>query len=121
MKRRVTRRARRVRRPEEEPTDEEVVASLRAASLRNPRLWTALGFAGGVVVGLLVWSDQTRRYRRNLFSARRWRRLAALGHIRGQRSVANVHLLRDYVTWEQHPGLRRRGRMILRSMEESLE
>jgi hypothetical protein len=87
----------------------------------NARLGTALGFAGGVLVGMIVWSGQTTRYRRELFSRRRWRRLAALGHIRGQRSVANVALLRDYVSWEQHPGLRRRGRLILRTMQDSFD
>ena len=47
--------------------------------------------------------------------------MAALGHLRGQRSARNVRLLRDYVQWERHPGLRRRGQIILRQMEESLE
>jgi hypothetical protein len=72
------------------------------------------------MLGLIVWSGQTSRARRDLFSPRRLQRLAALGYLRGQRSVANVRLLRDYVTWEQHPGLRRRGELILRRMEEAL-
>jgi hypothetical protein len=82
---------------------------------------TVSGFAGGVVAGLLVWSGQTRRSRRDLFSRVRCRRLAALGYLRGQRSLSTVHLLRDYVNWERHPGLRRRGKVILRRMEQSLE
>ena len=81
----------------------------------------AVGFTGGLVVGLVVWSQQTHRSRFNLFSAHPWRRMAALGHLRGQRSARNVRLLRDYVEWERHPGLRRRGQIILRQMEESLE
>ena len=89
--------------------------------MRSRAGWaTSLGFTSGVVVGLIVWSWQTRRARRDLFSRRRWRRYAALGHLRGQRSVANVHLLRDYVAWERHPGLRRQGTVILRRMEQAL-
>ena len=80
----------------------------------------AAGFAGGLALGMIVWSQQTHRYRRNLFSTHPWRRMAALGHLRGQRSARNVRLLRDYVQWERHPGLRRRGELILRRMEKSL-
>jgi hypothetical protein len=79
------------------------------------------GFVGGLLAGLVVWSGQTHRSRRNLFSDRKWRRMAALGYLRGQTSGHTVRLLRDYVGWEQHPGLRRRGRKILRRMEHSLD
>jgi hypothetical protein len=84
--------------------------------------WGAVGagFAGGVVVGLIVWSQQTHRDRYNLFSPRAWRRLAALGHINGVASAQNVVLLRDYVAWERSPKLRRRGERLLRRMEQSL-
>jgi hypothetical protein len=89
-------------------------------SSRNGPLYLAGGFAGGLVVGLIVWSQQTRRYRRDLFSRRKLRRLAALGYLRGQHTPDNVRLLRDYVNWETHAKLRRRGLRILRRMEESL-
>ncbi len=84
--------------------------------------WKAVGtgFAGGVVVGLIVWSQQTHRDRYNLFSSSAWRRLAALGHIDGETSARNVVLLRDYVAWERSPALRRRGERLLRRMEQSL-
>lgn len=82
---------------------------------------TAAGFVGGLAAGLVVWSQQTHRYRRNLFSQHAWRRLAALGHLRGQPSGRSVLLLRDYVRWEQHPALRKRGERILRRMESSLQ
>ncbi len=72
------------------------------------------------MAGLIVWSQQTHRYRRNLFSQHPWRRRAALGYLRGQTSDRSIRLLRDYVRWEQHPGLRRRGQRILRRMESSL-
>ena len=89
-------------------------------SNRDGALYLAGGFAGGLVVGLIVWSQQTRRYRRDLFSRRKLRRLAALGYLRGQHTPDNVRLLRDYVNWETHAKLRRRGLRILRRMEESL-
>jgi hypothetical protein len=84
--------------------------------------WGAVGagFAGGVVVGLIVWTQQTHRDRYNLFSSSAWRRLAALGHIKGVTSAQNVVLLRDYVAWERSPKLRRRGQRLLRRMEQSL-
>ena len=87
---------------------------------RDGVLYLAGGFAGGLVVGLIVWSQQTRRYRRDLFSSRRLRRLAALGYLNGQHTPDNVLLLRDYVNWETHAKLRRRGLRILRRMEGSL-
>ena len=87
---------------------------------RHGALYLGVGFAGGLVVGLIVWSQQTRRYRRDLFSRRKLRRLAALGYLRGQHTPDNVRLLRDYVNWETHAKLRRRGLRILRRMEESL-
>ena len=80
----------------------------------------AAGFAGGVVVGLIVWNQQTHRDRYNLFSTSAWRRLAALGHIGGTASARNVVLLRDYVAWERSPKLRRHGERLLRQMEQSL-
>ena len=82
-------------------------------------------FAGGLAFGAAVgWSLAQRRltlHRRDLFSPRPLRRLAALGFLAGQGGVETVRLLRDYVAWEQHPGLRRRGALILRRMEEALE
>lgn len=87
---------------------------------RDGALFLTAGFIGGVAVGLIVWSQQTRRYRRDLFSRRKLRRLAALGYLRGQHTPDNVRLLRDYVNWETHAKLRRRGARILRQMEESL-
>ncbi|MDQ6886018.1 MAG: hypothetical protein M3068_01855 [Gemmatimonadota bacterium] len=78
------------------------------------------GFVGGVVVGLIVWTQQTRRSRRDLFSAQPWRRLAALGYLRGHPTLHGVRLLQDYVSWEQRPGLRLTAQQILKRMEQSL-
>ena len=87
---------------------------------RDGMFYLAGGFAGGLLVGLIVWSQQTRRYRRDLFSNRKLRRLAALGYLRGHNTTENVLLLRDYVNWEKHAKLKRRGVRILRRMEQSL-
>ena len=85
---------------------------------RSSVVAVSLGFAGGLALGLIVWSQQTERSRRDLFSIQPWRRLAALGYLRGQRSPQNVRLLRDYVAWERSPRLRRRGGRILARMEK---
>lgn len=79
------------------------------------------GFFGGLVFGALVWSSQIRRSRRELFSANPWRRLAALGYLGGQPGLETVRLLTDYVRWERHPGLRRRGERLLHRMEVHLD
>ncbi len=85
------------------------------------RLATGAGFVGGLAAGLVVWTQQTHRYRHNLFSQHPWRRLAALGHLRGRTTGRSIRLLRDYVRWEQHPALRKRGERILRRMESSIQ
>jgi hypothetical protein len=79
-----------------------------------------LGFLGGAAVGALVWSLQMRRSRRDLFSARPLRRLAALGYLSGQPSLENARVLRDYVSWEHRTVLRRRGERVLRRIEAHL-
>jgi hypothetical protein len=83
-----------------------------------------LTFTGGVVFGAVAgWVLAQRRlvtHRRDLFSPRPLRRLAALGFLAGQNGVDTVRLLRDYLAWERQPMLRRRGEMILRRMEATL-
>ena len=71
-------------------------------------------------MGALVWSMQMRRSRRDLFSARPLRRLAALGYLSGQPSLENARVLRDYVSWEHRTVLRRRGERVLRRIEAHL-
>jgi hypothetical protein len=68
----------------------------------------------------VVWSNQIRRSRRDLFSKSPVRRLAALGYLRGQPGVDTARILTDYVGWERHPVLRRRAELVLRRMRAGL-
>jgi hypothetical protein len=81
----------------------------------------AAGFVGGVAAGLIVWSTQVQRSRRELFNRSPMRRLAALGFLAGQPGVSTSRLLGEYVKWEPRPVLRRRGKALLRRMEAYLD
>jgi hypothetical protein len=85
------------------------------------RVWL---FGGGLAAGALAgWILAQRRFtthQRALFSPRPLRRLAALGFLAGQTGVDTIRLLRDYLAWESHPVLRRRGQAILRGLEATL-
>lgn len=95
----------------------------RARARRSRRLMTA-GFIGGVVAGLVVWSVQMQRCRRDLFSSNPVKRMAALGYLGGQPEgdgathLEAVHLLNEYVVWEKVPILRRRGVRLLQRMKQ---
>ena len=82
-------------------------------------------FAVAVVVGFVVGTALAQRSmgrsRSALFSSRPLRRLAALGYLSGHPSVAAVRVLKDYLSWEEHPALRRRAQTIVRRMEANLE
>jgi hypothetical protein len=91
----------------------------RRARRRDSKAVTA-GFLGGLIIGLLVWSTQMRRCRRDLFSRSPVRRLAALGYIGGRPSVETARLLAEYASWERRPALRRRAERILRRMQAHL-
>lgn len=81
----------------------------------------AVGFVGGFAVGLVVWSTQVQRSRRELFSRSPIRRLAALGYLAGRPGVETTRLLADYLNWETQPILRRRAQHMLRRMEAYLD
>ena len=87
---------------------------------RNGSAMAAAGFAVGVLVGVLVWSGQMRRSRRDLFGASRIGRIAALGYLANHPSVETARVLKDYVSWEREPLLRRRGQLALRKVELGL-
>lgn len=95
----------------------------RVRHQRGRRMMTA-GFIGGVVAGLVVWSVQMQRCRRDLFSSNPVKRMAALGHLGGQpfsngvSDIESVHLLNEYVVWEKLPLLRRRGERLLQRMKQ---
>jgi len=74
---------------------------------------TAVGFA----VGLLAARRLGEHHRADLFNPKPLRRLAALGFLGRNASVETVGLLRDYLVWEQHALLRRRGAALLRRLE----
>ena len=90
------------------------------SSERHLRL-AAAGFVGGLTVGLVVWSTQVQRSRRELFSRSPVRRYAALGFLAGRPSAETARLLTDYVNWETRPALRRRGQLLLRRMHAYLD
>ena len=90
------------------------------SSGRHARL-AAAGFVGGLAVGLVVWSTQVQRSRRELFSRSPVRRYAALGFLAGRPGLETARLLTDYVNWETRPVLRRRGQLLLRRMHAYLD
>lgn len=81
-------------------------------------------FGGGAVLGAAAgWVLAQRRltfHRQDLFNPRPMRRLAALGYLAGQNGVETARLLRDYLTWERQPMLRRRAEVILKRLESTL-
>ncbi len=83
--------------------------------------FAAVAFVGGVAAGLLVWSTQVERSRRELFNRSPLRRFAALGFLSGRPGLETARLLADYVNWETRPTLRRRGQLMLRRMEAYLD
>ena len=82
--------------------------------------WFMGAMAAGVVVGALLAQRTMGRWRSSLFSPRPLRRLAALGYLSGHPGPEAVRVLRDYLAWEEHPALRRRGEAIMRRMESNL-
>ncbi len=89
-------------------------------SERSSLLFLTAGLALGVLVGGSLWSAQLARSSRALFHSKPTRRLAAISYLRARPSVDSVRLLRDYIAWESHPLLRRRGQRALRRVERAL-
>lgn len=89
--------------------------------MKDRRGWL---FAGGAVLGVAAgWMLAQKRlaaHRRDLFSRKPLRRLAALGYLAGQEDVETVRLLRDYLAWETQPMLRRRAEGVLRRLRATL-
>jgi hypothetical protein len=74
----------------------------------------------GAAAGWVLAQRRLTFHRRDLFSPRPMRRLAALGYLAGQGGVETARLLRDYLAWERRQVLRRRGEAILRRLEATL-
>jgi hypothetical protein len=89
-------------------------------SSRDLRL-AATGFVGGLLIGVAYWSRELHARRRDLFSPRPLRRLAALSHMRGRRDPATARLLHEFIRWEKRTSLRRRARRLLADMEAQLD
>lgn len=88
--------------------------------MRSRTLCFTCGILAGAALGWTLAQRRLVRHRRDLFSPRPLRRLAALGFLAGQADVETVHLLRDYLAWERQPVLRRRAQRIVRHLEATL-
>ena len=88
--------------------------------MRSRGLLFASGAMAGAAAGWVLAQRRLASHRRDLFSPRPMRRLAALGYLAGQGGVDTVRLLRDYLSWERQQVLRRRGESILRRLESNL-
>jgi hypothetical protein len=73
----------------------------------------------GAAAGWVLAQRRLTFHRRDLFSPRPMRRLAALGYLAGQGGIETARLLRDYLAWEQQPMLRRRAEAILKRLEST--
>ena len=94
---------------------------MRTARRRRSKVRLATAaFVGGALAGVVLWSIQLRRSRRDLFNANPIRRLAALGYLGGEASVESAQILRDYIRWETKPVLRRRAERLLGRMQARL-
>ena len=78
---------------------------------------TVLAAAGASLLAMWYLQRQMRIHRRDLFSPRPFRRLAALGHIgREPASVDAIRLLRDFIAWEPRSHLKARAQTIMDRM-----
>lgn len=85
----------------------------RRATTRGSIPLVMAGFAGGVVIGAMVWRHRQASAHDQLFAASAMQRVAALGWLSRTPSVENARLLRDYIRWERRPTLRRRAERTL--------
>lgn len=81
----------------------------------------AVGFVGGVAAGTLLWTRLQYTHRHDLFSRRRFRRVAALSFLRAKPTVNTARLLREYIAWEPSALLRQRGVKLLHRVEAALQ
>jgi hypothetical protein len=80
-------------------------------------LITMVAAAAAGALAVYITRRQIRLHRRDLFSPRPFRRLAALGHIgKEPASVDAIRLLRDFVAWEPRKHLRARAQAVIERM-----
>jgi hypothetical protein len=91
-------------------------------TLKTAVITVAAAAAAGALAALII-RGQISRHRRDLFSPRAFRRLAALGHMsREPASVDSIRVLRDFISWEPRKALRERAQAIVdRMMVEAVE
>lgn len=78
---------------------------------------TVLAAAAAGALAVYIMHRQMRVHRRDLFSPRPFRRLAALGHMGNEpASVDAIRLLRDFIAWEPRQHLRARAVAIIGRM-----
>ena len=87
---------------------------------RARTVFIAAATALGLVGGWLLAQQYLGAHKAALFSPSPRRRHAALGYMAGRPSAEAVRLLRDYLAWERHPVLRRRGLRVVREIELAL-
>ena len=79
--------------------------------------FTVLTAAVAGALAVVIIRSQMRRHKRDLFSSRPFRRLAALSYInREPASVDLIRLLRDFVAWEPQRMLRDRAQAMIDQM-----
>jgi hypothetical protein len=83
-------------------------------------LCLAGGAAAGLAAGWVLSQRYLERHQAALFSPKLRRRHAALGYLVGRPDPETLRVLRDYLTWERHPVLRRRAGRIMRELERAL-
>jgi predicted component of type VI protein secretion system len=83
-------------------------------------LFVAGATAAGVAAGWLLAQGYLHHHKTALFSQTPRQRHAALGYLAGRPSPDTLRLLRDYLAWERHPGLKRRGIRVMRRLEAAL-
>ena len=83
-------------------------------------LLVAAAAVAGIAAGWVLSQRYLDRHRSALFNNAPRRRHAALGYLSGHPSPETVRLLRDYVGWERHVGLKRRGIRVLRELETAV-
>jgi hypothetical protein len=87
-------------------------------------VWGIIGLTAGIAVGMVAWASYREKHARSLFNPKPRRRLAALSGLSSpdsiEATVDTVATLREYVAWERHPVLRRRGKDLLQRLASTL-